>query len=88
MQDNERPQRWGLNENAHTHYSAAVIEAVKNFQIYWTEYQAYKKIDIQANIQRALNAQNAWDNLARLRKKETGVAFYLDPSQYSILVKG
>lgn len=68
--------------NSHDHYGQEVQEALKYFQDLFVTYNASAnhrwKLD---TTHRSDVMQDAWNRLARARKKETGVAYYVPPTE-------
>jgi len=83
----ERPERWGWDVDKHSHYSAAVQDALKNFCVCWADYLAYSKINLVENFHRIAKVQNAFDFLVRVRREETGVGAFLGPKEYKKAIK-
>lgn len=67
-------------DRSHDHYSEEVRELVKHFQDLYSMYLKTTGYNWkQDNSQRTDVVQNAWDRMARARKKETGSGFYVHP---------
>ena len=87
MFEADRANRWGWDTTRHSHYSEKVQSALNVYHMHWAEYHAHKKVNIQENMHRLNKVQEAFDELVRLRKKETGTGFYLDQHDYKKVAK-
>lgn len=67
---------------SHDHYGQEVREALEYFQDLFVTYNA--SADHRWRMEttnRSDVMQDAWNRLAKARKKETGVAYYLPPTE-------
>ena len=83
----ERPERWGWDVDKHSHYSAAVQDALKKFCVCWADYLAYSKINLIENFYRMGKVQDSFDFLVRVRREETGVGAFLEPKEYKKAIR-
>ena len=74
--------------NDQPHYSDEVRRLLLIFQFRYQTWLKMRRRDWNESKVRASLAQDAWYELARARKRETGVAYYLTPDQYAKQVNG
>jgi hypothetical protein len=87
MASEDRVERWGWSTSSHSHYSSDVQSALKNYFCLLADYEAYKKINPHENMHRMAKVQSAFDELIKLRRKETGVGYYLNQEEYGSVQK-
>lgn len=66
----------------HSHYSEELTRALVRFRDAFGSYMArssFKKMD--GNTIQCETVQAAWDDFIRLRRKETGYAYYTPPKE-------
>lgn len=66
----------------HQHYSPEVQALVREFQVLRAGFLLGGMASPSNALYRSFGLQAAWNKLAKLRRQETGVAYYLTPVQY------
>jgi hypothetical protein len=67
---------------SHDHYGPEVNEALRHFRELFVTYNASANYHWKMETtNRSDVMQSAWNALARARKKETGVAYYIPPKK-------
>lgn len=79
-----RPLFYVLYSMNHSHYGPDVQKAVDTFRELYSSYANFVGKKQKENTNRSDVVQQAWDDLVKARKIETGIGYYLDKEQFAI----